>query len=170
MLYQPITASVAAILAVIMFILTLLVSLRRVELGKKAGDIAAFVFGEGDDETLRRRTRAFGNFIEYVPVCLLLLLLTEAKGASDSLVWSLGGVFIFGRVLHAFGMLYCPRIPLPRGIGMFATYATLLIRQDGCCWPDAALARISACEARNRQQGCRVLTRHGFSAVENPAR
>ncbi|MBV1915645.1 MAG: MAPEG family protein [Pseudomonadales bacterium] len=123
----PVTSMVAALLACLMFVLTVLISIRRVELGKQSGDIAKFVFGHGDDETLRRRVRAFGNFIEYTPVALLLLALIEFQGAGYLLLWWLGAAFVIGRLLHALGMLFCPRFPLPRAIGMFATYATLLI-------------------------------------------
>lgn len=123
----PITSIIAAILACFMFVLTALVSMRRVELGKQSGDIAKFVFGHGNDETLRRRIRTFGNFTEYAPMVLILLSLVEFQGAAPSLMWWLGTIFIAGRLLHIFGMLFCPRFPLPRAIGMFATYATLLI-------------------------------------------
>ena len=123
----PITSMVAAVLACLMFVLTALVSMRRVELGKQSGDIAKFVFGHGDDETLRRRIRAFGNFMEYTPVGLILFALIEFQGAGNSLLWWLGAAFVIGRLLHALGMLFSPRFPLPRAIGMFATYATLLV-------------------------------------------
>ena len=123
----PVTSMVAAVLACLMFILTALVSIRRVELGKQSGDIAQFVFGHGDDETLRRRIRAFGNFIEYTPAVLILFALSEFQGAGYSLMWWLGAAFVIGRILHALGMLFSPRFPLPRAIGMFATYAALLI-------------------------------------------
>ena len=122
----PITSLVAASLGVVMFYLTMIVSMRRVQLGKEAGDIAAFVFGDGDDETLRRRIRAFGNFVEYTPFGLIMLALIEIQGAPFLLVLTLGVAFALGRILHAFGMLFNPRVPLPRIIGMFATYAVIL--------------------------------------------
>ena len=123
----PVTSMVAAVLACLMFVLTALVSMRRVELGKQSGDIAKFVFGHGEDEKLRRRIRAFGNFIEYTPIALILFALTEYQGAAYSLMLWLGGAFVIGRLLHALGMLLSPRFPLPRVIGMFATYAALLV-------------------------------------------
>jgi len=121
-----ITSKIAAILAVLMFILTMMVSLRRVELGKEHGDIAKFPYQDGDDEKLKRRIRAFGNFIEYTPMCIIMLGLLEVSGGSSTLIWALGSVFVVGRILHAAGMLTNPHFPLPRIIGMFATYAILV--------------------------------------------
>lgn len=126
MLSLPITSLLAASLVILMCALTMLVSARRVSLGNASGDIAKYVFGHGDDETLRRRVRAFGNFIEYVPMALVMLVLLELQGAPSSLVWGLGGAFVVGRYLHAFGMLYNPRAPMLRIIGMIATYSALL--------------------------------------------
>ncbi|MBL1321572.1 MAG: MAPEG family protein [Methylophaga sp.] len=123
----PITSTIAAPLAILMFVLTLLVSLRRIQLGKEDGDIAKFVFGHGDDEAFRCRIRAFGNFIEYVPMALLVLAFIELQGAPSVLVWWLGGLFAVGRLLHAIGMLFSPRFPLPRAVGMLPTYAVLLV-------------------------------------------
>lgn len=127
MINLEITSYIAAFLAIIMFVLTMMVSMQRVNLGKQAGDIAKFVFGDGDDEIMRRRIRAFGNFIEYVPTCLIMIALIEMQGASDTLVWCVGGAFVVGRLLHATGMLTNPRKPLLRIVGMFATYAALLV-------------------------------------------
>lgn len=123
----PITSTIAAVLAILLFVLTLLVSLRRAALGKASGDIAQYVFGDGDDETLRRRGRAFGNLIEYAPMCLIMIALLEAQGASATLLWYLGGAFTVGRIVHAMSMLLIPRNPLPRGLAMMATYAVLLV-------------------------------------------
>lgn len=74
MLALPFTSITAASLAMIMLPLTLQVSLRRVAIG-------SVVFGDGGDDVLRRRIRAFGNFTEYTPLCLILLALLEAQGA-----------------------------------------------------------------------------------------
>ncbi len=126
MLDLEITSMVASILAIIMFPLTLQVSIRRAALGKAANDLTAIVFGDGNDETLRRRNRAFGNFIEYVPMCLIMLALIEIGGASETILWLVGGLLVVGRIIHALGMLYTSH-PAPRGIAMFMTYASFLI-------------------------------------------
>jgi uncharacterized membrane protein YecN with MAPEG domain len=40
--------------------------------------------GDGGDTELRNRIRAHGNFIEQVPIALLLLLLNDLNGLADS--------------------------------------------------------------------------------------
>ncbi len=94
--------------------------------GQSHGQLAGVAFGDADDLTLRRGIRAFGNFIEYVPTCLVMLALAEIAGGPASLLWSLGIVFVAGRVVHALGMLYT-QSPAPRALGMFMTYAALLV-------------------------------------------
>ncbi|TVZ41121.1 hypothetical protein P886_0460 [Alteromonadaceae bacterium 2753L.S.0a.02] len=123
----PVTSFMAASLGILMFLLTWLVSMRRAVLGKQAGDIGKFVFGDGDDETLRRRIRAFGNFVEYSPYALVMVALIELQHAPNSLLWSLAAAFVIGRIVHAIAMLYNPRFPLPRALAMFTTYGCLLI-------------------------------------------
>ncbi len=126
MISLPITSTIAAILAIVMLPLTLQVSMRRAALGKAMGKVNGVTFGDGDDEVLRRRIRAFGNFIEYTPMCLVMLALTENVGASPTFVWTIGGLLLFGRGLHALGMLYSDT-PVPRGIAMFMTYGAFLV-------------------------------------------
>ena len=58
-----ITTTLASALAVQLLLLSMLVSFRRVSLGKSEGDIAKYPYQDGNDETLKRRIRAMGNFI-----------------------------------------------------------------------------------------------------------
>jgi len=110
----PITSVTAAVAGLLMLPLTVLVSMRRMAVG------------QARDETLRRRIRAFGNFIEYVPMCLILLGLTELAGAPGGLLWVLAGLLLAGRVIHALGMLFDPT-PLARTFGMLMTYAAFSV-------------------------------------------
>lgn len=60
--------------------------------------------GDGGNAKLTARMRAQLNFAEYAPLVLILIALIEwAKG---SYLWLeiVAGVFILGRVCHAFGM------------------------------------------------------------------
>ena len=131
MISLPITYTIAAALAALMFPLTLGVSLRRAGLGKEMGDLAGVAFGDAGDDVLRRRIRAFGNFIEYAPFCLILLALFESAGASPNWVWAIGGLLVLGRITHALGMLYS-NSPAPRAAGMFMTW-TVVTGNTGYC-------------------------------------
>ncbi len=126
----PFTSATTALLAILMVPLAMSISMRRLALGREKGDVTAFVFGDGNDLTLKRRTRAFGNLIEYVPTCVVLLFLAEVGGASVAWLWVNATLLVGGRVLHALGMLYA-HSPAPRGIAMLMTYMTLL---GPSCW------------------------------------
>ncbi len=127
MISLPVTSTIAAVLAIVMFPLTLQVSLRRVAVGLAMGGMTMAVFGDQGDEALRNKIRAFGNFIEYVPICLVLFALMELQGAPPLLLWTVGGAFVAGRLLHALSMSLYPFVPPPRGLSMLTTYAALLV-------------------------------------------
>jgi len=112
----PITSLLTGLLAVMLVALSGLVSAGRFR--------AAAPIGDGGDEGLRRRIRAQGNFIEYVPLALIALGLVEYRQASTLLVLGLGAALVLGRLLHAGGMLG-GSVAL-RGAGMLLTYASLL--------------------------------------------
>ena len=81
--------------------------------------------GDSADETLRRRIRAQGNFIEYVPLGVISLGLVEAHAAPAWVVVATGATLAVGRLLHAIGML---RGSAPtRGFGMLLTYMALVV-------------------------------------------
>ncbi len=114
----PTTSIVAALFAIGMVPLSLQISMRRVRLD-------SVVFGDAGDEELRRKIRAHGNYIEYVPTGLIVLTLVELAGATALLVWALGGSFVVSRTLCAIGMLI-GSTPM-RGAGMILTHGMFLV-------------------------------------------
>lgn len=118
---MSLTAYVAALAALALVALSLSVSLRRMKVGTE--------LGLGDDGVLMRRIRAQGNFVEYVPLGLILLGLAEYRGAAAVVLWAIIGLLVLGRALHAAGLL-TGKTPL-RAAGMLATYAALLIGAGG---------------------------------------
>jgi len=115
----PVTSLLAALFALLMVPLSLQVSMRRVRLG-------GVVVGDANDETLRRRIRAHGNFVEYVPTGLIVVGLVEAGGAAKLLVVGLAAALLVSRVLHAIGMLYTST-PTLRAGGMLIQHAAFLV-------------------------------------------
>lgn len=114
----PITSLLAGLFALLMVPLSLQVSLRRVKLG---GVLA----GDANDETLRRRIRAHGNFIEYAPTALVVVGLIEFGGGAMLLVAGLALAFFVSRALHAIGMLYAST-PTLRASGMLIQHLAFL--------------------------------------------
>lgn len=83
--------------------------------------------GDGGNRRLQRRIRAHGNFAEYVPLALLLLLMLELMGAAPWLIAGLGLLLLTGRSLHAYSVSQDPE-PLPfRVAGMILTFTTLSV-------------------------------------------
>ena len=60
--------------------------------------------GDGGNPLLIARMRAHANFIEYVPMALILMALIESGGGDSRVLWLLGIALVIGRVLHPFGM------------------------------------------------------------------
>eukprot|EP00241_Pyramimonas_parkeae_P009435 CAMPEP_0114246432 /NCGR_PEP_ID=MMETSP0058-20121206/12458_1 /TAXON_ID=36894 /ORGANISM="Pyramimonas parkeae, CCMP726" /LENGTH=133 /DNA_ID=CAMNT_0001359615 /DNA_START=70 /DNA_END=471 /DNA_ORIENTATION=+ len=58
--------------------------------------------GDGGNKLLQRRIRAQANFCESFPVAMILLATLEAADVvSDGSLYTLGGMFMLGRLMHA---------------------------------------------------------------------
>ena len=90
--------ALAALFAIMIVLLGVPVSLRRAKMKATHGD--------ANDETLRRRIRAHGNFIEYAPLAVLVTGLLEIGGTSYAVTLTLAIAFGGARIVHALGMLY----------------------------------------------------------------
>ncbi|NBW84967.1 MAG: MAPEG family protein [Proteobacteria bacterium] len=80
------------------------------------------------DEKLNRNIRAHGNFSEYVPLYLLLLLTSEIINVASFdylLIASL--IFTYGRVAHAICFAFFDYNPFLRISGMLSTYIGMLM-------------------------------------------
>ncbi|SER02526.1 hypothetical protein SAMN03080615_03657 [Amphritea atlantica] len=119
----PITSLLAGIFTLLMVPLSLQISISRAKIGGFSGGLT---FGDGGDETLRRKIRAHGNFIEYAPMALIALGLVEYDGGEKTLVLGLASAFLISRLLHAGGMLYTST-PFIRGIGMLIQHVAFVI-------------------------------------------
>ena len=93
----PVTTIYAALLGLLLIVLSDLVSRTR-----KRSRIS---LGHGDDPMLERTMRAHGNFVEYVPFGLILLMLRELNSPGAWVVHMFGAMLLAGRLLHAYGMV-----------------------------------------------------------------
>jgi uncharacterized protein len=82
--------------------------------------------GTGGHRGLEQAIRAHGNFIEYVPLILVLLLLLELSGLGAIWLHAMGIALTLGRVLHAWGLSTNPGESFGRAVGIFLTWSTLL--------------------------------------------
>ena len=83
------------------------------------------LFGDGGNVVLLQRQRVHGNFIEYVPLGLLLLLVLELNGAAPLLLNALGGSLLVARILHAFGFSRSTGRSFGRFVGTILTWLML---------------------------------------------
>ena len=90
------TTLFALLLLPIWLTLFMRVSARRSVIGQS--------FGDGGDMVLLQRIRQHGNFVEWVPLVLLLMLLAELQGLGDAWLYSAGALLLLGRLAHPFGL------------------------------------------------------------------
>ena len=96
-----ITAAYLGILALLYLVLGLQVS--RLRRGHRV------LFGDGDNIKLRSAIRAHANFIEYVPIIVLMVAILEMSGMPALRVHLLMGALLVARLLHPLGMYVGPR-------------------------------------------------------------
>ncbi|CAN5650563.1 MAPEG family protein [soil metagenome] len=90
--------------------------------------------GDGGDPLLARRIRAQANFIEYVPLALLLLALLEMGGLGLPWAWGFGSVLLLGRVLHAVGLSGSAGTSKGRFYGTLLTWVVLVAMALSGTW------------------------------------
>ncbi|WP_417666346.1 MAPEG family protein [Roseibium sp.] len=109
----------AGLLALIYVFLSIRVIARRRELWISLGD-------KGDRQLLRRM-RVHGNFAEYVPLSLILMITAELMLTPSWAIHGLGIALLVGRLLHAWGVGQEPENLTLRTVGMVLTFAVLVI-------------------------------------------
>jgi uncharacterized protein len=113
----------AGLCALVQTVLTAMVISRRIQ--------ARVSLLDGGDQTLIRRIRAHGNFIETAPIALLLLALLEMNGLGAAWLWGFGSMLIAARLLHAFGLM-ARNARWARLLGMAMTLAVISIEGVAC--------------------------------------
>lgn len=81
--------------------------------------------GDGGDTSMLTAIRAQGNFTEYVPIALLMMLVLELGRASPAMLHGLGATLLLGRVCHAVSLY--KSITRLRVAGQFLTFAVIAV-------------------------------------------
>ena len=92
----PTTLATASVLAVMGTVLAARAAMLRVKSG--------ILFGDGGNQDLITRMRAHANFVEYVPLLLIMMALLEVSGANRAFLAVTAVALVLARVLHAIGM------------------------------------------------------------------
>jgi uncharacterized protein len=82
--------------------------------------------GDGGDREQLFAMRRHANFVEYVPLALILIGLLEFKGVASNYIHYLGAALLVGRVLHAAFFKQGVK-SVPRGIGAGITALVVAI-------------------------------------------
>jgi uncharacterized membrane protein YecN with MAPEG domain len=85
--------------------------------------------GDGPNDVILKAVRAHGNFAEFVPIALILMLICEINIADPFapvpfFMHVFGIALVLGRVMHAIGLMDI--IPIARPAGMILTFLTIL--------------------------------------------
>lgn len=87
----------------------------------------AVSFGDGGHSELTAASRIFGNAAEYIPPCLVILVLLALLGFQPVWVHAIGGGMLLGRVLHAWGLGKAKQPSFGRMSGMILTQTALVV-------------------------------------------
>ena len=114
-----VTMLYAAICGVLLILLALnIVRLRRAH---------RISLGMGEGSALEQPVRVHGNFTEYTPTFLILLLLAELGGAKFWFLHLLGAAFVMGRLLHAYGLSTVRARSFGRFYGSLISWTSILV-------------------------------------------
>lgn len=122
----PITALYAGVLALILGALGYQVGSTRNRTG--------ISILHGDDMDLAEKIRRHANFIENVPLALILMCVLELNGAGAGLLHGLGIALVLARIAHPLGLHHDNmRHPL-RAIGAGVTFLVTAIAALAAIW------------------------------------
>lgn len=121
-----ITLLFAAVHALMLVALVVPISLRRRR--QRIG------IGDGGDAQLALSIRVQANFIEYVPLALLLLLLLELCGLPAGWIYAFGTTLLLARILHATGLSRSSGVSFGRFWGTALTWLDLLAMALAGLW------------------------------------
>ncbi|MBK1873239.1 MULTISPECIES: MAPEG family protein [unclassified Marinobacter] len=94
---MPVTGVFAAVLGILMLVLSAYVVKFRMKYNKG--------MGVTDNPDFQAAVRAHGNLVEYAPIVLIMLGIAELNGVATGYVYWTGMAFVTGRLLHAWGMI-----------------------------------------------------------------
>lgn len=94
----PVTTLTASFLALLFIVMSLKIVKLRYQYKVS--------LGANEHEDLNRLIRGHGNFAEYVPITLLLLLCAEANNANLVVLSVVTAMFVLGRIFHAYAFIF----------------------------------------------------------------
>lgn len=124
----PITALYAGLFAIFALFLSFRAGSRRGKTG------ISLLLGEPVNWELAERVRAHQNFLEYVPMILILMGAIELNGGSATFLHSVGLLLVVARVAHPIGLKHDNMSHIGRLIGAGGTALLMLIAAVYALW------------------------------------
>ncbi|MDH3440441.1 MAG: MAPEG family protein [Gammaproteobacteria bacterium] len=124
----PVTALYAGLLA----IFALALSARAGSYRGKTG--VSILYGDPINWELAERVRAHQNFLEYVPMLLIMMGISELNGASSTYLHSVGALLVIARIAHVIGLRHDNMAHIGRLIGAGGTALLTLIVAVYAIW------------------------------------
>lgn len=118
-MFAPITALYAGLLGLMVLVLAGLVV--RARWRYKTG------LGTGSEPGMERAVRVHANFVEYVPLTLVVMLAGEINGLPSALLHGAGIALVAARALHAWGLGHSSGRSFGRFWGTATTWLVLLV-------------------------------------------
>ena len=129
----PITLMYASFLA----IFALFLSFKAGTLRGKSG--ISVLFGEPANMDLAEKVRRHQNFLEYVPIFLIVFAAIEANGGSSMFLYVVGDLIILSRIAHAIGLKHDNMGHIGRLIGAGGTALLTVVAAGYGLWLAAGL-------------------------------
>ena len=103
--------------------------------GSARGKIGiSILHGEPANMDFAEKVRRHQNFLEYVPMFLLVFAFLEINGAPSLFLYIVGDVMIVARVAHAVGLKHDNMAHIGRLIGAGGTALTMLVTAGYGLW------------------------------------
>lgn len=114
---------ITALYAGLLGLLSIVLAVQTGQVRGKSG----ITLGDGGNEELVLAMRRHANFVEYVPLALILIGLLEMNGVSGTAVHALGAILFVSRVSHAYGFRSENPTSIFRSIGAVGSTLALAI-------------------------------------------
>ena len=125
---MPITLMYASFLAIFALVLSFKAGSARGQSG------LSVLFGEPVNMELAQKVRVHQNFLEYVPIFLILFAAIEAGGGSSMFLYVVGDLMIIARIAHAIGLKHDNMAHKGRLIGAGGTALLTLVAAGYGLW------------------------------------
>ena len=125
---MPITLMYASIFA----LFALVLSFKAGSFRGKSG--ISVLFGDPSNMELAEKVRRHQNFLEYVPVLLIVFGAIEINGGSSLFLYIVGDLLIIARIAHAIGLKHDNMAHIGRLIGAAGTALLTLVTAGYGVW------------------------------------